>query len=84
MCTYLPNGKVAKDVTPATINLLLPYKKYVKFITTDKSLEFAEHKKIAQKLDTTVYFTQPFGAWQKGQIENMNKLLRQHILKIIL
>lgn len=81
MCTYLPHGKTAKYVAQATINLLLPYKKYVKSITTDNGLEFAEHKKIAEKLDTIVYFTHPYCAWQKGQIENMNKLLRQYIPK---
>ena len=81
MCTYLPHGKVAIYVAQAAINLLLPYKEHVKSITTDNGLEFAEHKKIAQKLDTTVYFTHPYSSWEKGQIENMNKLLRQYIPK---
>jgi IS30 family transposase len=81
MCAYLPHGKTASYVAQAVIDLLLPYREHVKSITTDNGLEFAEHKKIAKKLNTTIYFTHPYSSWEKGQIENMNKLLRQYIPK---
>lgn len=78
---HLPKGKSALEVAKAVNNLLLPYKDFVHSITTDNGLEFAEHKKIAKRLDTTIYFTNPYCSWEKGQIENMNKLLRQYIPK---
>ncbi len=53
----------------------------MKSITTDNGLEFAEHKLISEKLDSIIYFTHPYSSWEKGQIENMNKLLRQYIPK---
>lgn len=78
---YLPNGKVAKGVAKAVINLLLPYKKWVLSITFDNGQEFAEHKIIAEKLETKIFFTHPYSSWEKGQVENMNKLIRQYIPK---
>lgn len=32
-------------------------------------------------LHTTVYFADPYASWQKGAIENANKLIRQYIPK---
>lgn len=81
MCSYLPKGKNAKYVASTVIQMLLPYKDIVRSITTDNGGEFAEHKLIAKRLNTTVYFTHPYCSWEKGQIENTNKLLRQYIPK---
>lgn len=81
LCRYLPKGKSAKHVAETVVDELLPYKNYVCSITTDNGTEFAEHKTIAQKLNTTVYFAHPYCSWEKGQIEYCNKLLRQYIPK---
>lgn len=81
MCRFLPQGKTAIKVAQAVNDVLLPYKEYVHSITTDNGLEFAEHKLIAKKLNTSIYFTHPYSSWEKGQIENANKLLRQYIPK---
>ena len=43
--------------------------------------EFAKHKLISKKLHTSVYFTDPYSSWQKGTVENTNKLIRQYIPK---
>jgi integrase core domain protein len=68
---------LAKEVTC----LLLPYKKYLKIITTDNGPEFAAHKLITKYLCAKVYFVDPYSSWQKGAIENTNKLIRQYIPK---
>lgn len=81
MCRYLPHGKKAIEVAKTVNDMLLPYKYHVHSITTDNGLEFAEHQKIAKKLNTTIYFAHPYSSWEKGQIENMNKLLRQYVPK---
>lgn len=81
LCRYLPEGKIAKHVAEIVVEELLPYKDHVHSITTDNGTEFAEHKIIAQKLKTTVYFAHPYCSWEKGQIEYCNKLLRQYIPK---
>jgi len=80
-CRFLPHGKIAKHVSKAIIEELLPYKKHVLSITTDNGTEFADHKTVASKLNTIVYFAHPYSSWEKGQIEYCNKLLRQYIPK---
>lgn len=85
-CNYLlmakvPGGKKPGSVAQTAINLLLPYKKNVLSISTDNGTEFCLHQKIAKALDTTVYFADSYASWQKGAIENMNKLIRQYLPK---
>ena len=43
--------------------------------------EFVEHIAIAKKLETTIYFAHPYCSWEKGSIENSNKLIRQYVKK---
>ena len=50
LIAYLPRGKNSEGVSNAMINMLLPYKKWVKSITMDNGLEFAGHSKVADKL----------------------------------
>lgn len=77
----LKEGKKAKPLAKAVRRLLLPYKNTLKSITTDNGSEFAEHEWITQKLSVQVYFTDSYSSWQKGAIENGNKLIRQYIPK---
>ena len=53
----------------------------LKTITTDNGSEFAEHEWITKRLNVPVYFTDSYCAWQKGGVENENKLIRQYIPK---
>ena len=78
----LKQGKKAGPVAKAVWRLLLPYKgEALKSITTDNGSEFAEHEWITRKLNVPVYFADSYCAWQKGAIENANKLVRQYIPK---
>ncbi len=63
------------------IRQILPCRKNVLTIMTGNGNEFACHKKIAKVLATTFYFADPYASWQKGAIENQNKLVRQYIPK---
>lgn len=81
ICRYLPHGKVAKYVSKAVIEELIPFKEHVLSITTDNGTEFADHKTITKRLKATVYFAHPYSSWEKGQVEYCNKLLRQYIPK---
>ena len=45
-------------------------------LTLDNGLEFADHRKFAQKLNTIVYFSHPSSPWERGSNENANGLLR--------
>lgn len=77
----LPEGKVAKGLASAVVEMLLPYKQYVHSITSDNGTEFAEHKLIAKKLNASFYFAHPYSSWERGLNEYTNKLIRQYIPK---
>ena len=68
-------GKNSIGLKDQIINLLLPYKKFIHTITTDNGAEFAEHQAIARKLEAQIYFANPYCSWEKGSIENANKLI---------
>ena len=65
----------------------MPYRGTIKTITTDNGSEFAAHHLITKGLymrgkeDVIVYFTDAYSSWQKGCIENTNKLIRRYIPK---
>ena len=75
------DGRDPKSVAETASLALRPYKRSVLTITTDNGLEFREHKTIRRNLAAAVYFTDAYSAWQKGAIENANKLIRQYIPK---
>ena len=50
-------------------------------ITGDNGTEFADHQNIDKLLKTKFFFTNPYSSWEKGLIENTNKLIRQYIPK---
>ena len=75
--TNLPHGKKSGPLAREVRRLLLPYRKHVKTITTDNGPEFAAHKQITEYLGAVVYFADPYASWQKGAVENTNKLIRQ-------
>lgn len=83
----LPQGRRALPVARTVARLLFPYRKTLKTITTDNGCEFAAHLEITRLLSmrdrekVTVYFTDSYSSWQKGAIENANKLIRKYIPK---
>jgi IS30 family transposase len=81
MMEKLEQGKNAKELAKVVIRLLTGYMHDVHTITGDNGTEFADHQTIAKKLKTDFFFTHPYSAWEKGLIENTNKLIRQYIPK---
>ena len=78
----LKHGKQAMPLAKAVWRMLLPYKgEGLKTITTDNGSEFAAHEWLSKKLGVPIYFTDSYSSWQKGNIENTNKLVRQYIPK---
>lgn len=50
-------------------------------MTTDNDLLFQHHKELERILDIKIYFCRPGHAWEKGTVENINKIIRKDILK---
>lgn len=53
----------------------------VKTITCDRGKAFANWQTIEKELNCSVYFADPYCAWQKDTNENLNGLLREFYLK---
>ena len=53
----------------------------VNSITNDNGCEFISHKKTAKALGVPIYFTRPYASWERGTVENTNKLIRQYFPK---
>jgi IS30 family transposase len=81
MMEKLEHGKNAKELTKVALRLLTAYINAVHSITADNGTEFADHRNIAKLLKTCFFFTHPYASWEKGLIENTNKLVRQYIPK---
>ena len=84
----LPQGKHPEPLAKVVIRLLFPYRHTVRSITTDNGSEFCCHKMISKALapkgtrnPNLVFFADSYSSWQKGAIENANKLIRQYIPK---
>lgn len=83
----LQQGKKALPTAHAVARLLFPYRNTLKTITTDNGCEFAAHLEISRLLSlkkkdkVIVYFADSYCSWQKGAIENANKLIRKYIPK---
>ena len=83
----LKHGRKAVPTAHTVARLLFPYRELVHTITTDNGCEFAAHLEITSLLSRggkergKVYFADSYCSWQKGAIENANKLIRKYIPK---
>ena len=48
-------------------------------ITFDNGSEGVKHTEIQEMFNIDTYFCDPFSSYQKGGVENMNKLIRQYL-----
>jgi len=80
-CIRHVSSRKANIVTDAVIRMLSPFKEKVLTITVDNGKEFTNHKYIADSLDSNVYFSHPYHAWERGVNENTNGLIRQYFPK---
>lgn len=46
----------------------------MKSITFDNGLEFSHHEEIVSALGTKTYFCDPYKSYQKGAVENVNRV----------
>lgn len=77
MAKKIPDRR-AETMAAAIVEMLSEFpSEMVKTITCDRGSEFANWRTIEEKLDCSVYFADPYCAWQKGTNENCNGLLRE-------
>ena len=55
--------------------------KQVATLTTDNGIENRHHGAVSKKTGAPVFFTDPYSSWQKGGVENANRMLRAYFPK---
>ncbi len=50
-------------------------------LTLDNDIVFKKHKILSKILGIPIYFCHPYHSWEKGGVENTNKLIRKYIPK---
>lgn len=50
-------------------------------LTLDNDIVFRKHEELTELLGKPVYFCHPYHSWEKGSVENTNKLIRRYIPK---
>ncbi len=74
--------KAARVVREAIIDALQDRPtSWVKTITFDNGTEFADHQTIAKRLGVSIYFADPYSAYQRGSNEQVNGLIRRYLPK---
>jgi transposase, IS30 family len=53
----------------------------LKSVTLDNDLLFQMHKTLEKLLGVPIYFCHPYHSWEKGSVENRNKIIRKFIPK---
>jgi IS30 family transposase len=69
----------AEEVHIATLKALKGLD--LRSLTNDNGCEFIRYEKTANALNTPIYFTRPYASWERGTVENTNKLIRQYVPK---
>lgn len=54
---------------------------FINTLTLDNDIVFRKHLELSQLLGTPIYFCHPYHSWEKGGVENSNKLIRQYVPK---
>jgi len=75
------NSRNAKHTSRKIIIKMKATNKPINSITFDNGKEFSEHKRISKHLNTSVYFADPYSAFQRGTNENTNGLIRKYLPK---
>lgn len=73
-------NKTAEETANALVRTIesLPNELF-KTVTFDNGKENVKHTEIKKEYGVETYFCEPFASWQKGGVENANKLIRHYL-----
>lgn len=76
------NSKSARENEESIVNTIEDFPFYwFQSITRDNGGENAKHLQTFLDFNIPSYFCDPYSSWQKGGVENLNKLIRQYLPK---
>lgn len=74
------SARTVKNVEDVLIEAL-PVIGQFESLTLDNDIAFQKHKQLSELIRAPVYFCQPYHSWEKGGVENANKLIRRYVPK---
>ena len=77
----LPNKKASITASELVKQLKRFPTDFCKTMTCDNGSENAYHDIVDKMLGTQTYFCKPYHSWEKGSVENLNKLVRRFLPK---
>jgi IS30 family transposase len=66
-----------EDVLVEALPVIGPFKS----LTLDNDIAFKRHRQLSELLDAPIYFCEPYHSWEKGGVENINRLIRRYVPK---
>lgn len=70
-------AKQVEDTLAEAVSKLGPFKS----LTLDNDIAFRRHLDLSKSLNAPIYFCQPYHSWEKGGVENANRLIRRFVPK---
>lgn len=71
------NTQEVVDVLMRAVQTIGPFKS----LTLDNDIAFRRHQYLTQVLESPIYFCHPYHSWEKGGVENANRLIRRYVPK---
>lgn len=68
------------EVTTACLRIKARYPEW-QSMTTDNDILFRHHQELERILRIKIYFCHPYHSWEKGSVENVNKVIRRDVPK---
>jgi transposase, IS30 family len=81
LAAKLIDKKAATMTAQSAVSFRKFPKRLCRTLTVDNGKEFSQFKELEVKTGLTVYFADPYAAWQRGTNENTNGILRHYFPK---
>ena len=59
----------------------LPFIGNFESLTLDNDIAFQKHAQLSKLIQAPIYFCKPYHSWEKGGVENVNRLIRHYVPK---
>ena len=73
-------ARTVSEVENASIEAL-PFIGNFESLTLDNDIAFQKHTRLSKLIQAPIYFCKPYHSWEKGGVENANRLIRRDIPK---
>jgi len=70
----------AAQVERTLLEMISPLSNF-RSLTLDNDIAFVHHEKISKELGVPIFFCHPYASWQKGGVENTNRMIRRFVPK---